>query len=127
MTSHNTEQYKEKLEGELKAMEGELKAIGRQNPANPNDWEATEKSMDVMTPMADSNESADKIEEYNENRAIVDELEIRYNNVKRALKKISDGTYGRCEVGGEEIEEARLAANPSARTCLKHMAEEKGL
>lgn len=108
-------------------MEGELRAIGRQNPANPDDWEATEKNMDVMNPMTDSNESADKIEEYNENRAIVDELEIRYNNVKRALKKLADGTYGRCEVGGEEIEEARLAANPSARTCTKHMGEEKGL
>ena len=127
MSSHNIAQYKEKLEEELKTLKGELKAIGRQNPENPNDWEATEKSMDVMTPMADPNESADKIEEYNENRAIVDELEIRYNNVKRALKKIEDGTYGRCEAGGEEIEVPRLAANPSARTCLKHMAEEKGL
>lgn len=119
--------YKEKLETELKHIEGELKGIGWQNPANPDDWEATEKQLDVMTPMADPNESADKIEEYDENRAIVDELEIRYNNIKRALKKIEDGTYGRCEIGGEPIEEARLAANPSARTCTKHMAEEKNL
>lgn len=108
-------------------MERELRGIGWQNPANPNDWEATEKNMDVMAPMADPNESADKIEEYNENRAIVDELEIRYNNVKRALKKIEDGTYGRCEVDDEEIEEARLMANPAARTCLKHLSQEKGL
>ena len=125
MSSHNTAQYKEKLEEELRAVEGELKTIGRQNPENPNDWEATEKSMDVMTPMADPNESADKIEEYNENRAIVDELEIRYNNVKRALKKIEDGTYGRCEAGGEEIEVARLSANPSPRHRFKQKAEGK--
>src|SRR3989338_3301955 len=80
MSSHNTAQYKEKLEEELRAVEGELKTIGRQNPENPNDWEATEKSMDVMTPMADPNESADKIEEYNENRAIVDRKSTRLNS-----------------------------------------------
>jgi len=36
------------------------------------------------------------------------------------LKKIEDGTYGICEVGGEEIPEDRLDANPSARTCIEH-------
>ena len=123
----DTGHFKKKLEQELATVEGELKSIGVQNPKNPADWEATERQMDVMSAAADPNEAADKQEEYIENRAIVDQLEIRYNSIKRALKKIEEGTYGVCEVSGHPIEEDRLEANPAARTCKEHMNEEKNL
>jgi RNA polymerase-binding transcription factor DksA len=123
----NTEHVKQKLQSELAVVEAELKSVGVQNPQNPGDWEATERQMDVMSATADSNEAADKQEEYVENRAIVDQLEIRYNSINRALKKIETGTYGMCEVSGHPIEEDRLEANPAARTCKQHMNEEKNL
>ena len=63
----------------------------------------------------------DKIEEYEENVAVVKELEMRYNDIKDALKKIMEGTYGFCEVSGEPIEVDRLEANQAARTCKAHM------
>ncbi|MDZ4225908.1 MAG: hypothetical protein U1C66_00255, partial [Patescibacteria group bacterium] len=121
----DTERFKQTLEQELATVESELKSVGVQNPRNPSDWEATELNMDVMNATADSNEAADKQEEYTENRAIVDQLEIRYNNIKRALKKIEDGAYGVCEISGHPIEADRLEANPAARTCKAHMGEEK--
>lgn len=123
----DTTRFKQKLEGELATVESELKSVGVQNPQNPNDWEATERKMDVMSAVADPNEAADKQEEYVENRAIVGQLEIRYNNIKRALQKIDAGTYGICEISGHSIEEDRLEANPAARTCKQHMGEEKSL
>lgn len=123
----NTGRFKEKLEQELNTVEQELKSVGVQNPHNPADWEATETKMDVMSAVADPNEAADKQEEYVGNRAIVDQLEIRYNNIKRALGKIEAGTYGTCEVSGDPIEEDRLEANPAARTCKAHMGEETNL
>ncbi|OGC84986.1 hypothetical protein A3F55_01185 [Candidatus Adlerbacteria bacterium RIFCSPHIGHO2_12_FULL_53_18] len=123
----NTEHVKQRLQSELVVVETELKSVGVQNPKNPADWEATERQMDVMSAAADPNEAADKQEEYVENRAIVDQLEIRYNNIKRALKKIENGSYGVCEVSGHPIEEDRLLANPAARTCKQHMNEEKNL
>jgi RNA polymerase-binding transcription factor DksA len=123
----NTIHFKQKLEAELHLVEQELRSIATQNPQNPSDWEATERAMDVMSAAADSNEAADKQEEYVENRAITGELEIRYNNIKRALTKIESGTYGLCEVSGEPIEEDRLGANPAARTCKAHMHKEKEL
>ncbi len=70
---------------------------------------------------ADSNEVADNIEEFEENTAVLKELEIRYNDIKDALDKIEKNKYGICEVSGEEIEEERLIANPAARTCKAHM------
>ena len=35
-----------------------------------------------------------------------------------ALQKFDDGTYGRCEVCGGSIGEARLEAMPAARLCI---------
>jgi RNA polymerase-binding transcription factor len=40
--------------------------------------------------------------------------------VRAALKRIDDGTFGRCAVDGKPIEEARLEAMPWTPYCLKH-------
>lgn len=115
----DTEYFKEKLEEELLLIEKELNDVGHKNPDNKNDWEA--KPADFDTNNADENETADKMEEYEENTAVLKELEIRYNDIKDALKKIGGGKYGLCEICGEPIEEERLIANQAARTCKKHM------
>jgi RNA polymerase-binding transcription factor DksA len=45
-------------------------------------------------------------------------LAARVNRLTQALERVARGTYGRCDVCGEEIEPQRLAALPEARTCL---------
>lgn len=112
--------FKEKLEEELFLVEEELKKVGRKNPDNRLDWEATPPG-NFETDNADESETADKIEEYEENTAVLKELEARYNDVKNALTKIGEGKYGSCEVCQAPIEEERLIANPAARTCKAHM------
>ena len=102
-------------------MEGELKELGVQDPKVPGDWEATGGELETMSPLQDSNEAADKLEEYEERREEVDQLEIRLREINSALEKIEKGTYGICEAGGEPIEPERLEANPAAKTCTKHM------
>lgn len=121
----DTDKYKKLLEEELKNLEEQLKNVAKVNPDNPNDWEPKTSEMNVST--SDDNELADKREQYKENDAILYDLEIRYNNVKLALKKIEEGTYGICEIGGEKIEEDRLDANPAARTDKKHINDEAQL
>jgi RNA polymerase-binding transcription factor DksA len=111
--------FEEKLVAEKKLLEKELGKVGRRNPDNPSDWEATPKDRD--TSQADENTVADSIEGYKENMAIVNTLETRYQDVKSALDKIKHNTYGVCQVCGKEIEIERLEVNPSARTCRKHM------
>ncbi len=41
--------------------------------------------------------------------------------IRRALQRIKDGTFGVCQVCGSEIEEERLEAIPYADKCKKHM------
>jgi len=95
------------------------------NPEVESDWIATPEGVGVGEP--DPNVAADRVEEWDERRALVATLETRYNNVTRALKKIEEGAYGVCEISGEEIESDRLDANPSARTCKAHLEEEANL
>lgn len=111
--------FKDKLKTELLLLEKELNKVGRKNPDNKIDWEAEPADIDIDT--ADSNEAADRIEEYEKNTAVLKELEIRYNDVKNALAKIKKGEYGFCEICNEPIEKDRLIANQAARTCKKHM------
>ncbi len=41
-------------------------------------------------------------------------------DIQDALRRIADGTYGRCLEGGERINESRLKAVPWARYCVEH-------
>ncbi|OHA89613.1 MAG: hypothetical protein A3C70_02555 [Candidatus Zambryskibacteria bacterium RIFCSPHIGHO2_02_FULL_43_14] len=113
------EHFKKKLETEKELLEKELGAVGRINPDNLSDWEAI--PIDRDTSQADENTVADSIEDYEDNVAIVNTLETRYQDTKSALDKIKHDTYGLCQVCKEEIDAERLEANPSARTCRKHM------
>jgi len=114
----NTEHFHTLLESEKTRLEAELSTVGRRNPSNPSDWEplpqATEQEGDPV-------DVAGLITGYEDNTAILKDLEIRYNNVLAALSRIAEGTYGTCTEGGEMIEEARLVADPAAKTCLAHL------
>lgn len=65
--------------------------------------------------------------------ARVDELKEQYftladtdsailAQVRAALRRIDEGTYGRCVVDGEPIDEKRLEAVPWTPYCLKHQS-----
>jgi RNA polymerase-binding transcription factor DksA len=112
--------FKAKLEAEKKEVESELAKVGRINPDNPSDWEAT-PAADKDISQADENTVADAIEGYETNQAIVATLENRYKDIKSGLDKIKHKVYGICQVCQKEIELDRLEANPSARTCKEHM------
>ena len=115
MEKIDTQHFKEKLEEELKILTEELQKIARINPLNPNDWEPIPADMDTLE--ADKNEVSDRIAAFDQNTALVKDLELRFNNTKDALKKIEDGKYGLCEDTDGQIPLARLEANPSAKTC----------
>jgi RNA polymerase-binding transcription factor DksA len=123
MEKDKIEYFKQKLEEELVALEDELRVSGVMNESG--EWDAT--GGDIDSTATESDELGDRMEEYQENRAEVDEMQIHWKSIKRALENIEAGSYGMCEVCGEDIEEDRLEANPSARTCKAHMEEEATL
>lgn len=68
----------------------------------------------------DMDDNAIEVEMYGNNIAEEKTLQAKLTEVNEALQRISQGTYGKCSVGGEEIEEARLRVVPEALTCVKH-------
>lgn len=111
--------FRDRLETERKTLESELSSVGRINPSNPSDWEATPADLNI--PQADKNEVADQVEEFEERAAVERALEDRLVEIKAALGRIENGSYGKCKVCGKEIEEKRLEANPAAETCMEHI------
>ena len=58
--------------------------------------------------------------EQGENKVLASQLRSELDEVERALAKLDDGMYGKCETCGEAIAEARLEAMPATRYCIKH-------
>ena len=120
----NPDDLKVILENELEKITNELKTIAVKTP-DSDDWVALPVAEDLVT--TDPNSEADAVEEWNQRRALLVQLEIRYRNIKRAIDKFDSGKYGICEISGAPIEIERLQANPAARTNLANMDRESEL
>ncbi len=120
----DTTHFTDRLHTEKEQLVTDLQSIAVYNE-DSNEWTAIPDPADTSD--ADDNVEADGVEEWNTRRATVGNLNTRYRNLTRALEKIADGSYGRCEVAGELIEMDRLEVNPAARTCKAHLHEEGSL
>jgi RNA polymerase-binding transcription factor DksA len=58
--------------------------------------------------------------------SVIEQLEADIEAIDAAMERLSQGTYGRCEVCGREIDDERLAQRPSARFCIEHRQELDG-
>ena len=98
------------LDAEKDSLEEELSEYGRKVG---DDWVGTaggEEEPDLV-------DAADKMEELAVNVPLVEELEKRYKEIREALKRMDDGTYG-ITAGGDPIDFDRLEANPAATTNI---------
>ena len=118
MNEQDLQYFKNKLQEELAELTKQFNSMGRQLNEN-GDWMAVPEPIDTETPEFD--EIADKVESFQEDVAVLNTLEKRYQNIKNALQRIEDGGYGICKVSGEKIERERLEANPAAGTNIAHM------
>lgn len=110
--------YQNNLLEEKATLEKELSEIAILN-TETNTWEAVPDN--EMMGEIDDNDVADRFEDFEERASMVTALQKKLSSVELALKNIKDGTYGKCEVCGKEIEKDRLDVNPSARTCKEHI------
>lgn len=109
------EKNKQKLLEEKQRLERLLSKIAKPESENPGEYEATFPNMGD-----DEDDNAQEVAGFAANLSEESSFEDRLHKVSAALARIEDGTYGLCEVGGEEIDEARLQAVPEATKCVKH-------
>ncbi len=55
--------------------------------------------------------------------AVHDKLQVTMVDVERALAKLTEGTYGTCDVCGRPIGDGRLEALPWATLCVEDAAK----
>ncbi len=103
------------LEAELAALQEELGEHATKEESG--EWDASSK---MEGEEADTTDTADNIEELITNVPLVEDLKLRERELKAALAKMKDGTYGTCTVCNEEIDIDLLEANPAAITCIAH-------
>jgi RNA polymerase-binding transcription factor DksA len=115
--SINTQVYKTLLETERDELKNDLGSMAKFDPSTGN-YQALPADDENE---ADESDIATRDEEFEEDSALTDTFSLQLKDINDALKKIEDGLYGKCEVCGADIEEDRLTANPSARTCTVHM------
>ncbi|MCA9365397.1 TraR/DksA C4-type zinc finger protein [Candidatus Kaiserbacteria bacterium] len=115
---------KEKLEELLANITEQLSSVAIYEEKTDN-WTAVPETPQNLE--ADPDLDADTVEDWEARRALMPQLETRYQNIKIALNKIKNKSYGKCEICNELIEEDRLNANPSARTCKTHLDSENQL
>ena len=116
LTSDQLEKLRSALEAERLTLQTDLAEHGAKEPDGV--WDPS--SSGLTGEEADTNDAADQIEELVTNVSLEHDLASRAHDIDDALKKMSVGTYGICEVSGEEIPFDRLVANPAARTCIAH-------
>ena len=50
--------------------------------------------------------------------AMLEETRLQVDVLDKALARVEDGSYGVCEVCGQDIAPERLAARPAATRCI---------
>lgn len=108
------EELKQKLETERDSVQKQLENIAKKDDIPKGDWETRFPNRENGT----MEEEADEVQEYDNLLPVEHSLELKLKAVNDALGKIPQGTYGKCENCGKEIEEERLKAEPSAKLCM---------
>ncbi|WP_172632335.1 TraR/DksA family transcriptional regulator [Dictyobacter arantiisoli] len=108
----DVEKMKQRLETLRTELEDSLKQlpIAQPFPDNANAEDDT---------VGDTEDLAVDSQEMQQEQSIKQDQEYQLSEVKAALQRIQDGTYGRCVVDGAEIPVKRLEAIPWASRCIK--------
>lgn len=104
----NIEDYKRRLQ----AKEQELREDARRAEASARDL-SEPSTQDWGDASVNDEEKSGQINELDMDLTTL-------NQVRDALKRIEEGTFGKCVVDGRPIEEKRLQAIPWTPYCLKH-------
>ncbi|HNW20053.1 MAG TPA: TraR/DksA family transcriptional regulator [bacterium] len=91
-----------------------LKVFATKDSGNANDFTSTFPDYGE-----ENDENAQEVGQYSTNIATENILEKTLRDVKSALKKIDQNTYGICKYCHKEIDEKRLLARPFSSSCVK--------
>jgi DnaK suppressor protein len=116
------QQQKRRLEEKQRELQQQIRDLTEAHPTPVDPIEISQGPQDF------EDTAVDFLEMQQEQSVLVNEQAL-LTEVQNALKRIDEGTYGRCIVCGQPIPEKRLEAIPWAARCVKDEAalEQKNL
>jgi len=105
-------QVRQRIERERDEAIGQLRDLGLSPEFNGADPRAT------LDHPRDEGDQAQASERQDLSFMTRERLADRINRLTAALERLIEGTYGRCELCGRDIERSRLEALPEAARCL---------
>ena len=112
MNSEKLEHYRSVLQEEMRAL---LEEAGKTVSEMTND----------TTNFPDPNDRATQESDRSFELRIRDRERRLINKIREALERIDTGTFGTCELCGEDISEGRLKARPVTTLCIDCKIEEE--
>ncbi len=77
------------------------------------------KNVTIFPEYGDHNgENASEVASYDNDLSVKNTLEKELRDIKKALKRIKDGTYGICKYCHKEISPQRLVIRPTSSACV---------
>jgi len=113
------EELKQKLKDQKLSLETELGKFANKDKELKGDWDTKFPEGGTSTGGNALEEAADQVTEYSNLLPVEHNMELRIQDINKALDKIKKGNYGKCENCGKDIPEARLEIYPEAKVCGK--------
>ncbi len=114
-------QIKERLESEATRLEKDLLTFTEKNIHSADDYQATYPDFGDK-----EDENAGEVAAFGDRLSLERTLEKELRDIKEALKKIKDGSYGICRYCGQKISRERLLARPTSSACVECKKKFKG-
>ncbi len=108
----NTNRFKETLIEEKNRIEMELRKIASQDSEGDYKTEFEDYGRE-------REDNASEVENYTASLGVTESLEKELDKITLALKKIENGTYGKCEKCHKDIPLKRLEIYPAAQNCVE--------
>lgn len=105
---------KKKLEDEREQLKKQLQAIATKERGQKGE----DFTADFPSYGDKEDENAAEVAQYTDNLSLEATLERMLSDVEAALKRIDDGSYGKCRYCGNDIDERRLSIRPSSSSCV---------
>ena len=115
MDKQTMAKFKKILEERKAKLENELASFAKKDEKLKGDYDT--QFPDFGTAQS-SDEEAFEVATYDSALPVEYALELRLSDINRALEKIKNGTYGKCENCPGEVDIKRLEAMPEAKICL---------
>lgn len=108
------EEMKKTLLDEEARLSRELSQFAKKNEHAADDFNANFPELGDK-----EDENAAEVAIYSDNLTLEQELESALRDVRSALKRFSESTYGICKYCKKSIDERRLRARPSSSSCVE--------